>query len=118
MKRVLVVEDDVDLRETLADLLAGEGFQVSCASNGREALDALERQRVDVIVLDLMMPVMSGSEFRAAQLARPHLAGIPVILASAAASAQLEGVDASAVLRKPFTPTALLLRLKELLGAA
>jgi CheY-like chemotaxis protein len=118
MKRVLVVDDDRDLRDALADLLGGEGFHVTCAGNGREALDSLASAPCDVILLDYMMPEMHGGEFRAAQRALPQIAAIPVILASAACSAPAAAaIEPAAVLRKPFTPAALLDSLEQVLGA-
>lgn len=82
--RVLVVEDDLDIRETLRDVLTWGDYDVVTASNGREALDVLrERTDVDVILLDLMMPIMSGWEFRRVQLDDPTLAGIPCVVLSA-----------------------------------
>jgi CheY-like chemotaxis protein len=83
-QNVLVVEDHADLREMLAVLLESEGFQVQTASNGAEALTAMHATRPAVILLDLMMPVMSGDEFRRRQLAEPEYANVPVICMTAA----------------------------------
>ena len=81
---VLIVEDDQDIREALSDALGAEGYDVAVAENGRVGLDVLRRgPTVDVILLDLLMPVMSGWEFRQEQLEDPTLAGIPVIVVSA-----------------------------------
>lgn len=81
---VMVVEDDVDIRQLMAELLEDAGFVVLRAGDGREALAALEAgARPRLILLDLMMPVMDGIAFRTAQLQRPDLARIPVILLSA-----------------------------------
>jgi CheY-like chemotaxis protein len=81
---VLVVEDHLDLREMLAILLEGEGFAVATASNGEEALRALDQSAPAVILLDLMMPVMTGDEFRERQLADARFAQIPGICMTAA----------------------------------
>ena len=81
---VLVVEDHVDLREMLAILLEGEGFAVATASNGAEALRCLDQSCPAVILLDLMMPVMTGDEFRERQLADARYAHVPVICMTAA----------------------------------
>ncbi|MGH9371801.1 MAG: response regulator [Vicinamibacterales bacterium] len=83
-QNVLVVEDHADLREMLAVLLESEGFQVQTARNGAEALAAMHERRPSVILLDLMMPVMSGDEFRQRQLAEPEYANVPVICMTAA----------------------------------
>jgi CheY-like chemotaxis protein len=84
IKSVLVVEDDVAIRTALCELLEFEGYQVQQAIDGKQALEALKRGlRPDLILLDLMMPVMSGSRFREEQLSDPSIAHIPVIVLSA-----------------------------------
>ena len=81
---VLVVEDDDDLRDLLTSLLEHEGFEVASARNGLDALEYLRTHAPPcIIVLDLMMPVMSGPEFRAEQLRDGDLADIPVVVLSA-----------------------------------
>jgi CheY-like chemotaxis protein len=81
---ILVVEDHADLREMLTVLLESEGFGVRTAVNGAEALARLEEGRPALILLDLMMPVMSGDEFRQRQLADPRYRDVPVICMTAA----------------------------------
>jgi CheY-like chemotaxis protein len=81
---ILVVEDHADLREMLTVLLESEGFGVRTAGNGAEALARLEEGRPALILLDLMMPVMSGDEFRQRQLADPRYRDVPVICMTAA----------------------------------
>jgi CheY-like chemotaxis protein len=105
---VLVVDDDIEVRECIRFLLMDEGFRVESASNGREALDLmLNGLRPSVIVLDLMMPVMSGQEFLA-QLARePELRAIPVVVVSAASMNGLP-VPESLLLPKPFSAEGLI----------
>ncbi len=98
--RVLIVEDDVDIRETLGELLASAGYETSSAANGLEGLTAARRAPPDLIVLDLMMPVMDGWQFRSAQRNDPSLAAIPVIVISA--SAPPSTIDADTYLEKPF----------------
>jgi DNA-binding SARP family transcriptional activator len=81
--RILVIDDDAASRETMAELLAAEGYSVACAANGWEALNHLRRSLLPhVILLDLMMPVMDGWEFRRQQLRDSALAAIPVIVLS------------------------------------
>jgi CheY-like chemotaxis protein len=100
---VLIVEDDEDLREMMAQLLMLEGFDAATVSNGREALDYLQTAaKPDVILLDLMMPVMDGWEFRRQQQADPDLAPVPVIVLSALDQARAANVDAIAFLKKPL----------------
>jgi CheY-like chemotaxis protein len=78
--RVLIVDDDRDIRETLGDLLHDEGFDVEAAWNGESALARLQAGfRPDVIVLDIMMPRMDGLTFRSLQRSHPALASIPVV---------------------------------------
>jgi CheY-like chemotaxis protein len=100
---VLIVEDDEDLREMMAQLLTLEGFQTATVANGREALEYLhEASTPDVILLDLMMPVMNGWQFRSAQTNDPELSKIPVVVVTAAgARDQIPAIDADAWLSKP-----------------
>jgi CheY-like chemotaxis protein len=102
-RQVLVVEDDLDTREMLERFLELEGFAVRTAANGEAALASLQREgRPSVILLDLMMPVMNGWQFREAQQQQPHLADIPVVVVSAAgASSQLPPIQVDAWLPKP-----------------
>ena len=83
-RRILIVEDDADLREALSDVLRDEGYEVTSAADGQEALDRLRREaRPSLILLDLTMPVMSGWQFRAEQSRDPDLSEIPVVVLSA-----------------------------------
>jgi CheY-like chemotaxis protein len=100
---VMVVDDDDDIRETLAGLLEDEGYQVAAFASGRDALVALKKGLGPcIILLDLMMPVMDGSEFRREQLADPTLSGIPVVLITAAGLERVDRTEFSDVLRKPL----------------
>jgi CheY-like chemotaxis protein len=103
-KRILVVEDNAATREALALILEGSGYEVQTAAHGRAALDHLQTgQRPDLILLDLMMPVMDGWQFRVVQRSDADLAGIPVIVCTAASEAQRrsEILGAVAYLSKP-----------------
>jgi two-component system, chemotaxis family, chemotaxis protein CheY len=86
--RILLVDDDDGFRESLGDALEEEGFEVALANNGQAALQALEQAPIpDVILLDLLMPVMNGWEFCRAKKGHPRAAAVPVIALSAAVSA-------------------------------
>lgn len=80
---VLVIDDDRDVRETLAAVLEAEGYEVACAENGAQALALLRGPKPGVIVLDLIMPVMSGWELLDAVQDNRELSGIPVVVLSA-----------------------------------
>ncbi len=112
---VLVVDDHVDVLESLEAIFAYDGYTVETATNGREALDKLrDGVRPCAILLDLMMPVMDGFEFRRQQLADARLAEIPVIAISAAANPdQLGDLRPAAFLSKPADPS----RITELVDA-
>jgi CheY-like chemotaxis protein len=89
--RVLIVDDDFAIRESLAELLAEEGYLPVAAANGRDALAKLDEDGPwpCLIVLDLMMPVMNGESFRQLQLRVPELAHIPTIVVTADHLAEL-----------------------------
>jgi CheY-like chemotaxis protein len=79
----LIVEDDPDSRELLRRALEGEGWKVRTAANGRVTLDAIEKQRPGVILLDLMMPEMDGFEFVSVLRQQPERRNIPIIVVTA-----------------------------------
>lgn len=102
---ILVVDDDPDIREALVDVLTDHGYSARAVSNGREALDYLRGgARPNLILLDLMMPVMDGLQFRQEQVNDPELKGLPVFVISAgndvAQNAATLGVAGS--MRKPI----------------
>jgi CheY-like chemotaxis protein len=82
---VLIVDDDHDIRETLEEILSYEGYAVATARNGADALDKARALHPELILLDLFMPVMDGTEFRRRQREDPDIGAIPVIVVSAAA---------------------------------
>jgi DNA-binding response OmpR family regulator len=103
---ILIVEDDLDIREALSQILEDEGYAVLCASNGMEALTLLRADRPppNLILLDLMMPVMNGWQFRTEQKADAALSRIPVVVISADGnvSDKASTIDAAGYLRKPI----------------
>jgi CheY-like chemotaxis protein len=103
---ILIVEDDFDIREALTQILEEEGYAVRGAANGREALDlvASEDPKPKLILLDLMMPVMNGWQFRAEQLKDPGLASVPVLVISADPQVQPKAASlgVAGLLKKPI----------------
>lgn len=108
-RRVLLVDDDTELRMSLADLLHNDGFRVWSAANGQEALAHLHGSSLpDVILLDLMMPVKDGWQFRIEQKQDPAISSIPVLAMSADDTAKAAAIDADYYLKKPFEYSVLL----------
>jgi CheY-like chemotaxis protein len=104
---VLVVEDERLAREALKALLERQGYHVAAAANGREALNFLRTHQLPaVILLDLMMPVMNGWEFRKEQRRDPALASVPVVICSGAGDVRAEAdlIAAVGCLQKPVGP--------------
>jgi two-component system, chemotaxis family, chemotaxis protein CheY len=114
--KVLVVEDDPDLAALEAELLEEHGHRVEIASNGREALAAVERAAPDLILLDMKMPVMSGREF-VEEYRRAQPSPAPIVVVTAADDAQVRAaeVGASGWIAKPFDPDALVANVMRLL---
>ena len=104
-KSVLIVDDDVDIREVLAETLVDRGFDVATAANGLEALEVLRGPSPppSVILLDLMMPIMDGYSFLAQRRADPALAAIPLAIVTAGHGIDRERLgDGIPILAKPF----------------
>lgn len=107
--RVLVVEDDNDLRDSICAVLQDAGYTSWPAENGEIALQRARAERPCVILLDLMMPIMNGWEFRSEQLRDPQLSSIPVIIMTADGRAGEKAKTLRAdYLKKPITLEALL----------
>jgi CheY-like chemotaxis protein len=104
MQFVLIVEDDDDLRAVVTQTLLRAGFRCIGARDGQEALAVLEREHDRcVILLDLLMPVMSGWEFRRRQLANPRLAQLPVVVMTATETLDQAAIQADDILHKPLS---------------
>ena len=97
---ILVVDDEYDIRDLIAEALTLDGYDVNTASNGKVALQLAQENRPDLIVLDLLMPVMSGWEFMEARRGDAELTAIPVVVVTASFDYEVQG--AAALLRKPF----------------
>ena len=115
-RRVLVVDDDPDIRALLVAVLTDDGYDAAAAHNGRDALAILERWPADVIVLDLMMPVMDGWTFAEALRAKEWQ--IPIVVLSAIADLTRNGrrVGAAQVVPKPFDLETLLPAIQRVTG--
>jgi CheY-like chemotaxis protein len=105
---VLVVEDEDEARNSLMQILEFEGFRALGFSNGAEALNYLmDSKEPCLIVMDIRMPVMGGSEFRQAMLRQPRLAKIPVVVVTALEPSAAAGLSALRVFTKPVDVDAL-----------
>ena len=117
MPRLLAIEDDESLRIFLKELLERKGYEIDLAEDGRRALDHLEENRYDLVVVDLLMPVMSGFEVLDALGKRPER--IPTLITSGiivpGVHDFLKTHPEMKLLSKPYTPEQLLSAIKELL---
>ena len=102
---ILIIEDDDDLRDSLFELISLKGYKVEAVANGREALERLADVPVPcLIILDLMLPVISGWEFRRQQLSDPRLSKIPTVILSGISNLETESrrLQAIACVSKPI----------------
>jgi CheY-like chemotaxis protein len=101
---VLLVEDDGDIRQAMAELLQDEGYDCIVAEHGRAALDILSRQMPSLLLIDLLMPIMNGVELIARVRRDPRWSDVPMVVMTAAGD-RIIGVDVQSlnvpVLRKP-----------------
>jgi len=118
-QRILIADDDYDLRTIVSDYLRSLGFETVLATNGEEALSGIKAQKPDLVVLDLSMPKMSGWDVAKAVREDPESRRIPIIAFTAHA---LKGADTHALesgcdayLAKPFDPDVLLEKIRKLL---
>jgi DNA-binding response OmpR family regulator len=122
MTRILVVEDDRDIAELVARYLGKAGFTVDTVGSGREGLAALQAQPPDVLILDLMLPQVSGLDICRAARKDPKTAAIPIIMVTARAeeSERIAGLELGAddYLAKPVSPNELVARVRALLRRA
>jgi CheY-like chemotaxis protein len=117
MPLILIVDDDIATNEVLFELLREGGYNAYIARDGRMALEALRETQVlpSLILLDLVMPVMNGWEFRRAQLQEPRLASVPVELLSESviSKSDVPELRADGFLRKPVSVERLFELLKD-----
>jgi len=119
-KRILVVEDQEDNRQIIRDMLAGTDYEIIEAENGEEALAAVAKQRPDLILMDVQLPIMDGYEAARRIKADPALRSIPII---AVTSYALSGEDRRAqaagcddYVAKPYSPRQLLAKIRQYLS--
>jgi CheY-like chemotaxis protein len=105
---IVLAEDDVDVRETVSYLLEERGFDVVQTANGKECLEQLRTCDPGLVLLDLMMPVMSGWQVLDALREDPRLAALPVVVISAVASLTAVPMGATTLLKKPISMESLL----------
>ena len=118
MPTVLVVDDEFGIVGVLETILIDEGYRVLTACNGKQGLESLATERPDVVLLDLMMPILGGVEMLAAMMAEPAYRHIPVIMISSLGENVLakKCIGYVAYLRKPFRATAILSTIDRVLG--
>jgi CheY-like chemotaxis protein len=118
MTLVLVVEDEPLIAMALESVLVDAGYQVTIAANGRQALDRLAEAQADIVLLDMMMPVMNGPALLVAMAADPVLAGIPVIVLTSLPEAAVRAPrDRIAnIMQKPYTARDILAAVARVLG--
>ena len=116
-KRILIVDDEFGIADIVAEILSEHGFSTSIAINGRLALASMAAQRPDLVLLDVMMPVLDGLGTLTAMRADPALASVPVILMTALPEAlPKDRTLYQAALHKPFREEQLFAWLEQLLG--
>ena len=118
-KLILIVEDDLDLARLVAEILEAAGYRTAIATNGHEALDHLQTNgRPDLILLDMMMPVMDGWKFREEQQRLPTLASIPVVTVTADGDARgkAASIQAAGYVAKPIMIDTLLDEVERICG--
>ena len=120
--QILVVDDEPDVVSVIQHKLVDEGFEVLCAYDGISALDMVETEKPDLILLDIMMPMMSGYEVCEQIKANPVTQNIPVICFTSAhaAKARIQSMRVGAVtmLEKPFLPAELVAQVRRHLKPA
>lgn len=117
-EHILIVDDEQPITEVLSTVLQNEGFDVDTAVNGRDGLDHAERKHYDLVLLDIMMPVLDGIEMLRRLRQDERNADVPVILMSAGAQTLRDiGAEYSAFLAKPFNLPQLLGTIKDVLRA-
>ncbi len=108
MITILLVEDEEPILDIIANLLGDEGYRTICAYNGAQALEIVRDTRPDLVLTDVMMPVLSGAELCRQLKADARTRDVPVIVMSAAGAHHMDGCIPDAFIAKPFDLDALL----------
>jgi two-component system, cell cycle response regulator DivK len=119
-KRILVVEDQEDLRGVLRDLLSGSGYEMLEAPDGQVGVDKAKAEKPDLILMDIQMPVMDGYEATRQIKTDPDLTSIPIVAVSSFAmkgdEEKARGAECDHYITKPYSPMQLLKTIRGLLG--
>ena len=119
-KKILIVEDEVELVEMVKMRLEANGYEVIVAYNGEDGLEMAKKENPDIILLDLMLPKMDGYQVCSALKSNKNYSAIPICMFTARAqdSERKKGIDlgADAYITKPFEPPVLIAKIKELIG--
>jgi DNA-binding response OmpR family regulator len=116
MSRILIVEDEEILATTLCEVLEDEGYDASTARNGQDALRMMAERPADLVLLDLMMPLMDGTAFLTAKALDANVQHVPVVVMTSASRSALQGLGVAGFLAKPFKLDALLDVISSTLG--
>ncbi len=120
MKKILIADDRPEVVELVTATLEGEGYQIICAFDGREALEKIGREKPDLVLLDIVMPKMNGFEVLAKAKNDPQTKDIPIIMITAKGQKldEDEGrrLGADDYIIKPFSPSHLLRKIEEILA--
>ena len=119
-EKILVVEDDLNIEQLVTFKLKNSGFQVHITHNGVEALEFLKKNSVDLVVTDIMMPIMGGKELVMELKKNPETKKIPVIMLTSRTLEKeiIEGFSLGVedYIKKPFSPQELIVRIKTVLA--
>ncbi len=116
MKKILIIDDEADVRRYLSAILVKHGFETVTANDGVEGLEVARRERPDLVTLDLMMPNQSGTDFYRNLVKDKELGETPVIVVSGLPGRHLAVKQPAAVFDKPIDPEQFLAAVRSALG--
>jgi len=100
-QKILIIDDDQSIRESVSELLISEGHEVVTAANGLDGLDLLKKNKIKLVIVDLRMPIMDGWEFKQSLDADPSYKELPVFVFSATPDYRPPGITATGFITKP-----------------